>query len=252
MLNAEVVPVGRLTPDDRARLFAIHARHYEAVDEATFAGDLATKQWVVLVRDGADTVCGFSTLRTFAVAFRGRVVRLIYSGDTVIARTHWGSQALPLRWIEFAGRIKSGAPDTPLFWLLTTKGDRTYRYLAAFAHRFHPDWRAPTPGWAEELGALVGKAAFGARFDPGAGVVRGGGGALRAEYRVPPARLRRADVAFFEARNPHHAEGDELVCLCELSSANLRPIARRRFEIGLADGPPEEMPGDNVSSARCS
>jgi hypothetical protein len=34
-------------------------------------------------------------------------------------------------------------------------------------------------------------------------------------------------VAFFAARNPGHAAGDELVSLCEIGEANLTPAGRR-------------------------
>jgi len=46
---------------------------------------------------------------------------------------------------------------------------------------------------------------------------------------VSEAHLRLPEVAFFLARNPGYARGDELVCLCELAAEKLRPLARRIF-----------------------
>ena len=40
-------------------------------------------------------------------------------------------------------------------------------------------------------------------------------------------------MAFFLRSNPGYLRGEELVCLTELASDNLRPLARRVFEQGL-------------------
>ena len=50
---------------------------------------------------------------------------------------------------------------------------------------------------------------------------------------VEPEEAARPDVAFFLRSNPGYTQGDELVCLTELSCNNLRPLARRVFEQGL-------------------
>jgi hypothetical protein len=50
---------------------------------------------------------------------------------------------------------------------------------------------------------------------------------------VEPEETSRPDVAFFLRSNPGYTQGDELVCLTELSCSNLRPLARRVFEQGL-------------------
>jgi hypothetical protein len=50
---------------------------------------------------------------------------------------------------------------------------------------------------------------------------------------VDPEEAARPDVAFFLRSNPGYTQGDELVCLTELSCSNLRPLARRVFAQGL-------------------
>ena len=61
-------------------------------------------------------------------------------------------------------------------------------------------------------------------------------GHLRKEFAEVDATDReRPEVAFFLHANPGYVRGDELVCLTELSSANLKPLSRRIFEKGLRD-----------------
>src|SRR5690606_30558377 len=98
-------------------------------------------------------------------------VRVLFSGDTVVERTDWGSPALAVEWLRFAGTIaRAGA--TPLYWLLIVKGHRTYRFLPAFARRYVPHHElAESPDERALLSALACEK-FGAHFDAATGVVR--------------------------------------------------------------------------------
>jgi hypothetical protein len=112
---------------------------------------------------------------------------------------------------------------------LLSSGFRTYRFLPVFWRKFWPQAGAPTP---EEMRALRDELAgrrFGAAYHAGAGVVRfGAPQRLRGELaEVPDGRTKDAHVAYFLAANPGHADGDELVCLTELSDENLTAAGRR-------------------------
>ena len=49
---------------------------------------------------------------------------------------------------------------------------------------------------------------------------------------IPPGRRKSPHVDYFARRNPGHADGDELVCLTELSDDNLTPAGRRMVARG--------------------
>jgi hypothetical protein len=77
---------------------------------------------------------------------------------------------------------------------------------------------------------------FDAAYDSERGIVSfaQSRGHLRSIWAaVEPEEAARPDVAFFLRSNPGYTEGDELICLTELSCNNLRPLARRVFEQGL-------------------
>jgi hypothetical protein len=163
-------------------------------------------------------------------------VRAIYSGDTIIERSHWGTQALAFTWLRFAGTIKAQAPDRPLYWFLIVKGHRTYRYLSAFSIDFYPHWQRPTPPLARAIMQQLARQRFDAAYDSERGIVSfaQSRGHLRSIWAaVEPEEAARPDVAFFLRSNPGYTHGDELVCLTELSCSNLRPLARRVFAQGL-------------------
>jgi hypothetical protein len=78
---------------------------------------------------------------------------------------------------------------------------------------------------------------FGEAFDDASGVVRfpESRGHLAEPFAEANEReAEREDVSFFLRRNSGYRNGDELVCLCELSLENLRPLARRLFAGGEA------------------
>jgi hypothetical protein len=235
-LTAAVMDAGRLDYAVRDAMFALFSRYYAGTSKTQFEKDLSEKDSVILLRGADGALCGFSTLATFPFRHDGRDLRIVFSGDTIIERAHWGSQSFAYAWIRHIGKLAREDPDAPLYWLLIVKGHRTFRYLPAFGLRFVPDWRGGQDSRLMNLRDAVARARFGSAYDAETGLVRHqpSQGRLSPEYAAIPARERsRADVSYFLERNPGYADGDELVCLCELGPDNMRPLTRRLFEQGL-------------------
>ncbi|MGH6611217.1 MAG: hypothetical protein ACRECQ_13270 [Burkholderiaceae bacterium] len=232
LIIPEVVEVSALGVRTRAEMYELYARHYEASDFARFQLDLDDKHFVVLLHDEAEALQGFSTIAAYERDFAGRRIGVLFSGDTVIDAQHWGQQALAFAWLRFAGMRKALAPRRQLYWFLISKGHRTYRFLTAFAHAFWPAYDRPTPAAMQSLMHMLARERFGSAYDEASGLIRftKSLGHLSPAYAiVSEAHRRKPEVDFFLARNPGYAHGDELVCLCELSADNLRPMARRVF-----------------------
>ena len=235
-LSATVDPVATLDRGAIDEMFDLYATYYDATSRPLFVTDLATKDFVVMLREPSGRLGGFSTLAYLDTEAGGRRLRAIYSGDTIIDHAHWGTQALAFTWLRFAGSLKSRAPDVPLYWFLIVKGHRTYRYLSAFSIDFFPHWEQPTPPDAKTIMDELARARFGAAYDAGRGVVsfpQSRGHLKPAWAKIEPDEADRPDVAFFLRSNPGFSRGDELLCLTELASGNLRPLARRVFDQGL-------------------
>jgi hypothetical protein len=235
-LQADIECIGSLDSGSAAAMFDLYSRYYDAASEAVFTSDLHDKDFVVLLRDSDRRIKGFSTVAVIDVVTDTGRLRALYSGDTIIDRAHWGTQALAFTWLRLAGRIKAQVPVCPLYWFLIVKGHRTYRYLSAFSVDFYPNWKTPTPTRAEEIMAWLARRQFADAYRPELGIVSypQSRGHLKPQWaEIDPEEAARPDVCFFLAHNPRYVRGDELVCLTELSSENLRPLARRVFEQGL-------------------
>jgi hypothetical protein len=217
-------------------MFGLYSAYFEATAEPVFREDLAEKDYIIVLRDSAKRIRGFST---------GKVIELpggfraVYSGDTIIHHECWGEQTLPLAFAAQCGRIKAQRPEEPLYWFLITKGYRTYRYLALFFHQYFPRWDRTTPEAAQRLLDALARCKFGGAYQAERGIIRypASRGHLRGPWaEVREAMLRKPEVRFFLERNPGYREGDELACLAELSADNIRPIARRAFLGGFGGG----------------
>jgi hypothetical protein len=230
-LEGCLVPVRALTGTQRSALYNLMDRHYENVQPAVFSTDLDEKQWVILVRDPATgEVCGFSTQVVLEFEVAGRPVSALFSGDTIVAREHWGDAALAHIWGRLALSLIDRLTGVELYWFLISKGYRTYRFLPVFFREFYPRHDCATPSWAKAVIDALGRSRYPAAYDPAAGVVRASPGKdrLRPEVADLPGAYRRdPHVQFFLQCNPGHARGDELCCIAPLSRANFTTAAYR-------------------------
>jgi hypothetical protein len=235
-LTSQILKVADLSNEERTNMFAIYSEHYDATSLSQFIEDLVEKDTVILLRDRQSILRGFSTLMIWSSTTPQGTARVLFSGDTIISRGYWGTQALSFNWLRHAGKIKKEQPETRLFWLLIVKGHRTYRYLPTFSIEYYPDWRRRTPDWAQSLIHQFAFEKFGSAYRPNRGIVQfeqSRGQLIPALASLSAEEKKRPDVAFFLERNPGYDRGDELVCICELDTNNLKPIARRYFEAGM-------------------
>ena len=236
-LFAQVLARKRLTDSDKEAMYVLYSRYYNGCDGELFRRDLKDKDYVIVLRNVAGQLCGFTTLLLMDFDSGGGRKRAIFSGDTVIHREYWGTQALALAWCRMAGTIKSEHPQLPLFWFLIVKGYRTYRYLPLFARSFYPTWRHQTPADVQTMMDDLATQRFGDAYKRELGIVRfdQSRGHLAGEWADIPSHVtKHRDVRYFLDRNPDYANGDELVCFTELDEGNLRSFALRAFREAIA------------------
>lgn len=230
-LRSEVVTVSSLSLGQAHRLFELFARHYEHVSWSRFHADLAEKDCVILLRDSATgNVRGFSTQKIIVAPVQGQKIQALFSGDTIIDPAFWGDQELIRGWCRFAGTVRAASPGLPFYWLLISKGYRTYLYLPLFFTRYYPSPTEATPAFEQAVMDTLATEKFGACYRPASGTLEFPeriGNLVPALASVPLARRRDPRVRFFLERNPAYAVGTELVCLAEISPDNMRSIARR-------------------------
>jgi hypothetical protein len=224
-LVGRTVPRDALSLGERDDMFTLLATFFAGVDRKTFDADLEEKTHVILLEDDVKRVRGFSTLLAYRTSVPGVDATIVYSGDTIIDREHWGSPALPVSWLAAVRELTRGARS--VFWLLLTSGFRTYRFLPVFYREYFPRFGSCTVPKALVDALAIER--FGSRYDSLRGIVRFERPQVLVPelLDVPSGRALDEHVAFFLARNPGHTRGDELVCLTSIADDNLTAAGRR-------------------------
>jgi hypothetical protein len=232
--RSDVVPTKDLPSHTINCMAKLYLKNYEGTSEALFRCDLAEKDEAIVLYSGTELV-GFTTLRVYLETYSGTQVRIVYSGDTIVDQKSWGQQELAFAWIARIGEIKAQMPDLPLYWFLLVKGHRTFKYLPVFGKSFFPHWeidRSDLKPLADQLAA----ASFGHDYNPDSGVVEfsKSRGHLTPSIAEPTKEdLAKEATSFFLSKNPGYRSGHELVCLCELELANMKPLTARIFSRAL-------------------
>jgi hypothetical protein len=238
-MDGRLVNVKNLQISEREAMYALLSKHFDGVNRDVFDRDLDGKNWVVLLSSsGANQpeLKGFSTFVVYEVKFAGKVASIIYSGDTIMDPSAWSSSVLSRTWIAAINILRQEYPNGKLYWLLLCSGYRTYRFLPTFAREFYPRHGVETPAPVRALMQFLADERFGSDYDAVAGVVRfPHPHTLHGDLEgIPEHRLQDEHISFFDRANPGHPQGDNLVCLTEISRENLTKAGQRIWSASSA------------------
>ncbi|MFC1890307.1 hypothetical protein ACFL4G_11185 [Thermodesulfobacteriota bacterium] len=132
MLTGELKAISSLTETDKARMHGIMLKHYAEVRESSFLRDLEEKEGALILYDEEGRIQGFSTYMSIATVYRGDEIAALFSGDTVIDKDHWGTQALFNTFGRLLYRIMDENMGKKIYWFLITMGFRTYMMMPLF------------------------------------------------------------------------------------------------------------------------
>ena len=229
--RTRIIETRDLSDDDLDDMSSLYLSHYDGCTETQMRADLSTKREVILLYSGP-TIVGFTTIQVYEHTWNNQRIRIVYSGDTVVDRAHWGQQALAFCWISRINEIKRENPALPLYWFVIVKGHRTFKYLPTFGKSFYPHWsidRSDLKPLADHL--ALDK--FGDLYNCKTGVVEydESQGHLKKEIAHPTKEeMNKESVRFFLTKNPGYLHGHELVCICELEDENMKPFTKRVFQ----------------------
>lgn len=221
-LKAGIVSVADLSATAQARMFQLMQTYYDQVSREQFLADLAKKSAVILLFDKADgQIQGFSTLLCVRLKREGKTLRGIFSGDTVVEKKYWGQRQLGKAFLRFLFTEKLRRPFEPLYWLLISKGYKTYLMMANNFSEYYPRFDQPTPAAKKALMDAFYSTLYGHDYDAQAGLIQPSGGAYRLKTGVAAISnlllKNNPKIAFFQAANPGWQKGSELTCLARMT-----------------------------------
>jgi len=223
-MKIDIVKRNKVTPSERIEMYSVFSRYYDNVKRSRFESDLEDKNWVIQLRNQDLCIVGFSTLRTYEHSGSSGPALILYSGDTIIDRAYRRNGDLAGAFGHFLLKAVKEHSNMPVYWLLTSKGVRTYRFLPVFFKIFFPVFDQQTPEKLKLLTDEVATEKFGSNYSSDTQVVSHHGQRDRlCTSEQDPLLLKRSDshIHFFLQKNPGYTRGDELVCITEMSEENL-------------------------------
>ena len=221
-LRAEIVSIARLEAAERARMFELMRQYYDRMAEEKFLLDLSNKHAVILLRDEAENkIRGFSTLRIVQARVGNKRLRGVFSGDTVIEKRYWGQRTLGKAFLRFLFFEKLKRPLEPLYWLLISKGYKTYLMMANNFSEHYPRFERPTPASKKAIMDAFYAELYPSNYDPETGLIKFSdeheclkSGVAGISNSLLASNRR---VAFFQKANPQWNRGVELACIERMS-----------------------------------
>jgi hypothetical protein len=219
---AKTVSAVSIDPDSRKIMYGLMQQYYECMDWERFNKDLDDKDDVILLMDKeTSTIKGFSTLKNVEIKTGRRKAFGVFSGDTVVDRAFWGQRILGKAFLRYLFIQKAKRPLTPFYWILISKGYKTYLLLANNFSEHYPRYEGQTPEAAQSLMDRFALSLFGDAYNADTGLIhfKESLGQLRPGIADVPsgASFKNPRIAYFSQINPTWAEGTELMCLARMT-----------------------------------
>jgi hypothetical protein len=223
-LFAETVRIDRLTEKDRQVMFGVFSKYYNNVEIDQFESDLLKKDVVFLLKDSQDRqIKGFSTLVRLECLVEDKIVRGMFSGDTIIEKEYWGQGTLGIAFLIYLFKEKLKRPFKPLYWFLISKGYKTYLLMANNFSGHYPRHEKDTPTFEKKVIDIFSETLYPDSYDAAKGVISFSKvvdkDCLKQEI-TPISKellLKNRRIKFFAETNPAWEQGSELACIAEMT-----------------------------------
>ncbi len=200
-------------------MFSLFEKYYDYVDFDRFLTDLNEKTHVFFFYEqGTKRLVGFSTI------FRKEIPEIasglfLFSGDTVIHEDYWGSKALQKSFFWFILESKIVSIRRPVYWMLMSKGVKTYLMMRKNFPASYPNYREKTPKEFKRVQNAFYQLKFPKHFKAESGLIvfeEKAGSVKTDSHFKPKEKTEDPEANFFYQKNPGFENGEELACICEI------------------------------------
>jgi len=232
-LVARYRPLRSISACDAHAMYGLFSQYYGNATADIFLRDLSAKNGAVIVRErGSKTIRGFTTIKRLELKDGSRKAIGIFSGDTILHPDFWGDRALKDGFARYMISEMLTSPLTRVYWLLISKGYKTYMLMAQNFRNYYPRHDRSDDGRLKALTQQYVDVLFPGKFDPQRGILDFGDGAQHLRPEVAPITPEMSGsvpaIAYFEKCNPHWKKGHELPCIAEVSMALVLPYFRKQ------------------------
>jgi hypothetical protein len=175
---------------------------------------------------------GMASMDVYPDLFQGRRVAIIYTVHVLLYEEYRGHNLIQKLGLRVFLKTRLRFPFRSIYWFFDTYSYKGYLLLPRNFRKFWPHPERVTPERERALMDHLASRTYGSAWLPERGIV------LRSDQKRMKADVARlnhnipltAELRFFSKANPDHAEGDMLVCLCPLTTANWISVGIRAFQ----------------------
>ena len=210
------------------QMYCLMQENYDFVELDRFKSDMYKKDLVGILIDSRNVIQGFTTFSLNPFGYENSDYNILFSGDTVISSNYTGTQELAKGWCKTAGYFLANSPDKKLFWYLMSKGYRTYLYLPFFFNSYYPNIEKEDSYEYHKIANHVSYHLFEDNWCSKQGVIKFDKslGQMKSVHVEKSFSKSNRHVKFFISKNPGFVNGEELVCITEISIGNLKRYAK--------------------------
>jgi hypothetical protein len=226
---SETKSISGCSEEEKEAFYRLLCQDFLGVSRQDFIRDFDEKEAVMILRKehAKGDIVGWSTLMVLTLDLPPEEVKGVFSGDTVVLPEYRSGTGLGAELMRYFLRNYEQYPLHKVYYILTSKGWRTYKIMPFFFKEYAPRYDRPTSSYDQALMDAFGNKKYPGHYHPETGII------TYAPQRVRPEGIDAAPphpdtpTAFFLRRNPGYLEGHELVCAARIAPENFTKIAWR-------------------------
>lgn len=220
--------VSKLSLETKKDMFQLFSQYYTDTNEEMFISDLDKKSHVFTFWDKSFTpnkLAGFSTIdkQNACPTLKSNALSL-YSGDTVLASEYWGSKILQKAFFWYILKSKLLSPLKPVYWMLISKGFKTYMLMRKNFPASYPNRHEDAPSEMQLFKNSFYKNKFSHNYSSSNSkiIFAEPKGAVKDGVSEPSNYDKQnLDIQYFIEANPNFRTGEELACIAEIRFKDL-------------------------------
>jgi hypothetical protein len=146
--------------------------------------------------------------------------RGLFSGDTVVAEAFWGQRVLGHLFLRHLFAQKLRHPFEAYWWMLISKGYKTYLLMANNFSEHYPRYESDTPRDKQDVLDTFATSLFAEAYRKETGLIDFQRSLGQLKAGVAPITADMLDhprIRFFNERNPTWPRGTELACIARMT-----------------------------------
>ncbi|HKV58456.1 MAG TPA: hypothetical protein VJO32_09240 [Ktedonobacteraceae bacterium] len=214
---------------EKETFYRLLCHEFSGVSWHDFMRDFREKDAVMILRKEHDTgeIVGWSTLMVLTLDVAGKEVKGVFSGDTAVLPEYRHSTGLGVELSRYFMQAYRQFPLHHAYYILISKGWRTYKIMPFFFKEFFPRYDKLTSAGDRAVIDAFGQKKYPHHYQSATGVITFSPQRVRLEsIDAIPAKMDE-HTRFFLRSNPGYLEGHELVCIARITPDNFTNRLKR-------------------------